>query len=325
MDQKILSELGDYLLAQRDEIISEWLRALEQNPDISSFDHLNDKEELLDHLPELCQNLAELLRFPQSDQNRPEVSRAARVHGKYRWRQGYRLEEVIREASIVRRIISHNWLDAYARKVPKLDGGTRRAAENIIHQAVDDVISDSAEQFVEEQLKATSHLNSQLGDALAEVCEQKAAANAANDAKDRFLAMLSHELRTPLNPILLWGDAMLAETQTAPSLKEDIQMVRRNVELEASLIDDLLDVARITGGKLQLHLQLSDAAALLRDALEMVNAESVRKQQEIRVELSATNHRVMVDRARIEQVFWNVLKNAQEVYTRRRDNFRSVL
>src|SRR2546430_378808 len=312
MDQKILSELGDYLLAHREEIIAEWLRAVEQNPDISSGDHLKDKEELLDHLPELCRNLAELLKSPQSDQNRAEVLRAARVHGRYRWQQGYRLEEVIREASIVRRIISHNWLGAYARKVPKLDGGTRRAAENIIHQAVDDVISDSAEQFVEEQLKATSHLNSQLADALAEVRHQKAAANAANTAKDTFLAMLGHELRTPLNPILLWAKAMLEGEQMAQSLKEDIQMVCRNVELEISLIDDLLDLSRITSGKLRLHLQLSDAAALFRDALEMVKAESVRKRQEIRVELSATNHRVIVDRARIEQVFWNVLKNAQK-------------
>src|SRR6476619_6487487 len=218
---------------------------------------------------------------PQSDQNRAEILRAARGHGRYRWRQGYRLEEVIRETSVVRRIISHSWLDAYARKVPKLDGGTRKVAENIIHQAVDDVISDSAAQFVEEQLRATSHLNSLLGDALAEVRHEKAAADVANKAKDRFLAMLSHELRTPLNPILLWANAKLAEAQTAPSLKEDIEMVRRNVELEASLIDDLLDVARITGGKLQLHLQLYDAATLFRDALEMMKAESVRKQLEI--------------------------------------------
>ena len=116
MDQKILSELGDYLLAHREEIIAEWLRAVERNPDISSFDHLNYKEELIDHLPELCQELTELLKSPQSDQSRAEVSRAARVHGKYRWRQGYRLEEVMREASIVRRIISHNWVDAFARR-----------------------------------------------------------------------------------------------------------------------------------------------------------------------------------------------------------------
>src|SRR5438046_9890968 len=139
-----------------------------------------------------------------------------------------------------------------------------------------------------------------------------AAAHVANKAKDIFRARLSHDPRTPLNPILLWANAKLAEAQTAPSLKEDIQMVRRNVELEASLIDDLLDVARITGGKLQLHLQLSDAATLFRDALEMMKAESVRKQLEMRVELSATNHRVMVDRARIQQVFWNVLKNDQK-------------
>jgi len=184
MDQKILSELGDYLLGHREEIIGEWLRAVEQNPDISSFAHLKDKEELLDHLPELCQNLAELLKSPQSDQKRAEVSRAARVHGKYRWLQGYRLEEVIREASVVRRIISHSWLDAYARKVPKLDGRTRRAAENIIHQAVDDVISDSAKQFSEEQLKATSHLNSLLADALAELRHQKGAAGAQNNEEE---------------------------------------------------------------------------------------------------------------------------------------------
>ena len=185
MNKKILSDLGDYLLAHRDEIVGEWLRAVEQDPDISSVGHLKDKEALRDHLPGLCRNLAELLKSPQSDQTRTEVSRAARVHGKYRWLQGYRLEEVIREASVVRRIISHDWLDVYARKVPMLDGKTRRAAENIIHEAVDDVIADSAAQFVEEQLKATSHLNSQLADALAELRHQKRAAGTAKTTKKR--------------------------------------------------------------------------------------------------------------------------------------------
>jgi hypothetical protein len=185
MNKKILSELGDYLLAHRKEIVGEWLQAVEQNPDISSLAHLKDDEELTDHLPELCQNLAKLLKSPQSGQNRAQVTRAARVHGRYRWRQGYRLEEVIRETSVVRRIISHNWLDSYARKVPGLDSGTRRVAENVINQAVDDVISDSAKQFVEEQLKATSHLNSQLADALADVRHNKRAAGAAKTTKKR--------------------------------------------------------------------------------------------------------------------------------------------
>jgi signal transduction histidine kinase len=82
------------------------------------------------------------------------------------------------------------------------------------------------------------------------VRQRIAAAEAANQAKDRFLAMLSHELRTPLNPILLWTQATLEDGQLYPSLRDGVRMVRRNIELEASLIDDLLDVARITGGKL---------------------------------------------------------------------------
>ena len=163
MNKKILSKLGDYLLVHRDQIVGEWHRAVKQNPDISSVGHLKDEEELVDHLPELCQNLAELLKSPQSDQNRAQIFRAARGHGRYRWRQGYRLEEVIREASVLRKIISHSSLDAYARKVPKLDGKTRRAAENIIHQAVDDVISDSANAVCRRTAKSHQPLKLAVG------------------------------------------------------------------------------------------------------------------------------------------------------------------
>lgn len=311
MQADILSRLGDYLLAHRDEIIGEWIRAVEQNAGISSSDDLKYKE-LVDHLPKVFQDLAELLKSPQSHENHSDVSQAARVHGKHRWRQGYRLDEVIREASIVRRILFREWVDAYARQVPEFKGATRKAAENLIHQAVDDIVTDSAEQFVEEQQKTLLKLNSELGDALSESRQQKAAATAANQAKDRFLAMLSHELRTPLNPILLWTNATLKTEQIAPSLKDGLEMIRRNVELEVHLIDDLLDVARITGGKLQLNLQPSDAAALFNDALEMVKAGLARKQLKVCLDLTATNHRVVVDRARLQQVFWNVLNNAQK-------------
>src|SRR5206468_11770404 len=116
MDQKILSELGDYLLAHREEIIAEWLRAVERNADIRSPDHHLNYKELVDQLPKLCLELTELLKNPQSNQSRAEVSLAARVHGKYRWRQGYMLAEVIREVSIGRRMRYRNWVPASARQ-----------------------------------------------------------------------------------------------------------------------------------------------------------------------------------------------------------------
>ena len=153
MDQNILSKLGGYLLAHRQEIVGEWLRAVERNPAIKSSELLRYKE-LVDHLPKLFENLAELLKSGHSNPQRSEVCHDARVHGKYRWRQGYRLEEIIREASIVRHILFDRWLDLFARQVPEFNGKARKVAENIIRQEVDDIFTESADQFEEEQQKS---------------------------------------------------------------------------------------------------------------------------------------------------------------------------
>jgi len=153
MDQNILSNLGAYLLAHRQDIIGEWLRAVERNPAIKSSELLKYKE-LVDHLPKLFENLAALLNSPHSNPHRSEARRDARVHGKHRWRQGYRLEEVIREASIVRHILFDRWLDIFAREMPEFDGEAREIAEDIIRQAVDDIFTESADQFEEEQRKS---------------------------------------------------------------------------------------------------------------------------------------------------------------------------
>lgn len=83
------------------------------------------------------------------------------------------IEEVIREASIIRRILFRNWLDSFANTCPEFDNETRRVSEDAIHQAIDDVIADSAEQYLEEQQKSVNHLNSQLADQVAELRRQQ--------------------------------------------------------------------------------------------------------------------------------------------------------
>ncbi|HZR79203.1 MAG TPA: GAF domain-containing sensor histidine kinase, partial [Chthoniobacterales bacterium] len=138
----------------------------------------------------------------------------------------------------------------------------------------------------------------------------KETAEAASAAKDRFLATLSHELRTPLNPVLLWADDVLAHTQLPKDITEGLQMVCRNIELEARLIDDLLDLTRIARGKLQLQLQKADAHDLLQHALEIVRADVDRRRLRLSIALDARNHHVNVDPPRLQQVFWNILRNA---------------
>ena len=146
----------------------------------------------------------------------------------------------------------------------------------------------------------------------AELKRQKEAAESANAAKDRFLATLSHELRTPLTPILIWAGGMVGDPSLSPEIAEGLEMVCRNVELEARLIDDLLDLTRIARGKLNLHLRKSDAHELLNHTTEIVRDEISSRKLKLSLELNATNHMVMADQSRLQQVFWNLLKNASK-------------
>lgn len=132
----------------------------------------------------------------------------------------------------------------------------------------------------------------------------------ASRAKDDFLAVLSHELRTPLTPALA-AASYLAEHQELPAeLREEANAIRAGVQLEARLIDDLLNLTRITRGKIDLNLQTLDAHDLIRRTLDIVRDDLRQNHLELVVELTATEHHVRADSVRLQQVFWNLLSNA---------------
>jgi signal transduction histidine kinase/ActR/RegA family two-component response regulator len=136
-------------------------------------------------------------------------------------------------------------------------------------------------------------------------------AERANRAKDNFLANLSHELRTPLTPVLMCAAALEQESAIEPEFRQQLGMMRRNVELEARLIDDLLDVTRIAHGKLQLvESGPVDIHSLLRHTEQIVRSDARAKSVRVQCELNACEHHVGGDAVRLHQVFWNLFKNA---------------
>jgi signal transduction histidine kinase/CheY-like chemotaxis protein len=132
----------------------------------------------------------------------------------------------------------------------------------------------------------------------------------ANAAKDQFLALLSHELRNPLSPVIAMVGELEATTPHSPKLRQALEVIRRNVELEARLIDDLLDVTRIAKGKLQLSFEVVDVHEILQRAYEICREEMAKKSIEAKFELSAERVHVEGDPARLQQVFWNLIKNS---------------
>jgi signal transduction histidine kinase len=132
----------------------------------------------------------------------------------------------------------------------------------------------------------------------------------ANRAKDDFLAALSHELRTPLNPVLLLASESAADPELPESIRQTFETIVRNVTLEARLIDDLLDLTRIIHGKLLLEKRNVNMHAVLQEALATIQEDARSKRISITVNLAAEEHIVFADAVRIQQIFWNVLKNA---------------
>jgi PAS domain S-box-containing protein len=133
---------------------------------------------------------------------------------------------------------------------------------------------------------------------------------AASRAKDDFLAALSHELRTPLSPVLLVASDAVNNPALSREVRESFEMIRTNVSLEARLIDDLLDLTSITRGKMPLEMQRVDIHDVLRDALANVRTELEARQLELETGFSAPQSVVLGDAVRLQQVLWNLLKNA---------------
>jgi HAMP domain-containing protein/signal transduction histidine kinase len=132
----------------------------------------------------------------------------------------------------------------------------------------------------------------------------------SNLAKDQFMAMLSHELRTPLTPVLASALTLESEPALPQEVQESLHMIRRNVELEARLIDDLLDLTRIDKGKVQLNFETVDAHSLLQNALEICQVEMDRKHLVRSLNLGARKFHLRADPARLQQIFWNLINNA---------------
>jgi PAS domain S-box-containing protein len=132
----------------------------------------------------------------------------------------------------------------------------------------------------------------------------------ASRAKDQFIAVLSHELRTPLTPVLTAVQMMETEPGLTAELRELTSIIRRNVQLEARLIDDLLDVTKIIRGKLDLQLEAVDLNVIVRQATKICESDIWSKQLRLTGTFEAKDHWVRADATRLHQILWNLLKNA---------------
>jgi signal transduction histidine kinase len=135
-------------------------------------------------------------------------------------------------------------------------------------------------------------------------------AQAANRAKDEFLATLSHELRTPLNAILGWSRLLATGHLDEPTSRRAVETIERNTRLQAQLIEDLLDISRIITGKLRLEFKTVELRSIIEGAVEAVRPSAEARSVALISNIENGDEPILCDPSRMQQVVWNLLSNA---------------
>lgn len=196
---------------------------------------------------------------------------------------------------------SQHWISGHGRALYSQDGAATRMI-GVVYEVTERKEAEAA-------LKASRE---DLLRALGENERARKEVEAASQAKDHFLAVLSHELRTPLMPVIMTTKTLSRLPDLPTPVRESLAMIERNVRLEARLIDDLLDLTRIGRGSFEVARFPMDVHEAVRKAVEICGPDFAGRSQRVRVSLEAPSSQVSGDSARLEQVFWNLLKNASK-------------
>jgi PAS domain S-box-containing protein len=139
----------------------------------------------------------------------------------------------------------------------------------------------------------------------------RAEAEKINQVKDEFLAMLSHELRTPLNAIVGWAHLLRAAPQMDPTqVARGLEAIDRNAAIQTQIVADVLDISRMTSGKVRLNPRRIDPGEVVNAAIDTVRPAAEARRINLSVSLPETPAFVYADGDRLQQVVWNVLQNA---------------
>ena len=290
------TEIG--FLIQRDAglLIDRWCkRAVEEQANAKRVHHEALRDRLLGLLWALGRSLAE------SDDAETSLHRLpAREHGEQRWESGWSLPEVVRDYQILRLVI----LD-YLEEALERPFGPREVMA--VGLALDEAIAASVSAFVrhrEEYLLDVERAHAE---------EERRARQALKEIdrrKDEFLAMLAHELRNPLASIVNSLEMLRLSGLTDPKVVQVREVVDRQVKQIVRLVDDLLDMTRISQGKVELRKQRFGLAAAVGEAVQTVRPLIEARQHQLDVRVPAEALELEADQARVVQVLVNLLANA---------------
>ncbi|MBD2453846.1 PAS domain-containing protein [Nostoc sp. FACHB-87] len=164
--------------------------------------------------------------------------------------------------------------------------------------------------LVIEDITQQTQLEAERTQLLAQEQSAREAAETANRAKDEFLSILSHELRNPLNAMLGWATLLRTQQLNETTVNQGLAAIEHSAQTQAHLISDLLDISRISSGRLQMNAQEIELVPIIEAAIAVVRLAADTKNIQINPNFASTSRPMIGDPVRLQQVLWNLLSNA---------------
>jgi signal transduction histidine kinase len=281
------ADVADHLERRKDEILTRWRKAAEEESAESKRLAELDDNELLDHLPAITEALICVLRGEKSSR----IEDASRRHGHQRRLDGYSVLYVLWELTILRRV--------FLAVLREASEGVAEAVVVAARTMILDLLDLCARSSIEQHVQETE----QERDAAA------AKAASLEIQRQRFLGALSHELRNQIQPILFGLHRLKDSSPSAQQLRA-LEMIERQTRHQAFLLEDLLDLNRGRLGKIELKLSSVDLRECVRHGIEANQAEVNLKSLNVKLDLPGEPIYAFVDRERICQVATNLMSNA---------------
>ena len=227
-----------------------------------------------------------------------DLTRASSSHGAGRVTSGFELSAVVAEYRALRASVLRLWrASGPAPDLRDLDDVTR------FNESIDQSLTHAVHSYLEKVEQDRKEL-------LANEQASREEAEAANRAKDVFLATLSHEMRTPLNAIVGWLSLLRHEGAETRHFQEGLKVIERNTTAQVQLIDDLLDISRIVSGKLRVDIQPCELAEVIKAGVNVTRTAAEARGITLDVRLDPSASGAWCDSVRIQQVVWNLVSNA---------------
>ena len=296
-------DLGKSLLAKADILIENWIEAIREDEAIDSSRGLSDRA-IRDHTSDVLEAIATMLSQSVEDRTQKLKDRSW-SHGIVRAEQNYDIAEIVREYSILRKII----FTALKPDLQNDSGAEILQTVELIDSAIDCVITLSIESYVETRLKELEQVRGQLL-----LTNQELTRLVATQKED--ISHMAHELKSPLNAIMGFSSLLLQQQQKASKGQEttlSLQMTEKvinNGRQLLRLINDILEISRYDAGKVTPNIQSSDVRSLIITVTETLEITANQKNVALILNCDRAPQQIQTDPLKLQQIVTNLIGNA---------------